>query len=291
MGTPVIVGVDDFEHSDLALAWAVETAVREQRDLLVLSAYDDRTAYGVAALAYAPDITGLLTAAAQDALTRAVEAARRQAPGLTVTGHIVHGNASTVLIENSATAALVVVGSRGRGSVRSLIAGSVSITVAAHADSPVAVITHPRPHGPVVVGIDGSPTSDAALATAYTQASLRRTSLTVVHTWTDLRLEAVNGFGITPELLRQTKEQAHEIVGERLAGYSADYPDVPVTTIVVPDGPAHQLLHAAADAQLLVLGSRGRGGFTGLLLGSVSHTVLHHAPCPVLIVKPPHPKP
>ena len=106
--------------------------------------------------------------------------------------------------------------------------------------------------------------------------------------------EAVNGFGITPELLRQTKEQAHEIVGERLAGYSADYPDVPVTTIVVPDGPAHQLLHAAAAAaaaQLLVLGSRGRGGFTGLLLGSRSHAVVHHAPCPVLFVKPPHPKP
>lgn len=286
MGTPVVVGVDGSEHSDVAVAWAVDAAVREQRDLRVVGAFDDRTAYGVAALAYAPDISSLLASAAQDAVTAAVENARRRAPGLTVTGQVVHGPAAHVLIEESSTAAVVVVGSRGRGSVASAIAGSVSITVAAHAHSPVAVITHPRPGGPVVAGIDGSPTSDQVLAAAYAQASLLRTSLTIVHTWTDLRLEAVNGFGITPELLQQTAQHAHEIVSERLAGYTTDYPDVPVTTTIVADGPAHQLQTAAADAQLLILGTRGRGGFTGLLLGSVSQTVLHHAPCPILIIPP-----
>lgn len=286
VSAPVIVGVDGSEHSDVALAWAVDAAVREQRDLLVLGAYDYTTAYGVAALAYAPDILGLLAVVAQDAVTGAVAAARRQAPDLTVTGRTVRGSAAAVLIENSATAALVVVGSRGRGSVASLLAGSVSIAVAAHAHSPVAVITHPRPDGPVVVGIDHSPISDRALQVAFEQASLRRTGLTVVHTWTDLTSEAIHDLAVTTEMLSHTQHEAQATVASTLATYQPNHPDVLVTTIISPDGPADQLLTAAAQAQLIVLGSRGRGGFTGLLLGSVSQSVLYHTPCPVLIIPP-----
>lgn len=286
MGNPVIVGVDGSEHTDVAVAWAVETAVREQRDLLVVGAYDDTTTYGVAALAYAPDISSLLASAAQDAVTGAVEVARRQAPGLSVTGQVVRGRASTVLIENSEAAALVVVGSRGRGSLASVIAGSVSSTVAAHAHSPVAVITHPRPNGPVVVGIDQSPITDHVLTAAFEQAAVRRAGLTVVHTWTDLTAEAIHDLAVTTEMLSHTRQEAEDTVASTLASYRTAYPDVPVTTIISPDGPAHQLQTAATDAQLLVLGTRGRGGFTGLLLGSVSQTVLHHAPCPVLIIPP-----
>jgi len=286
MPKPVIVGVDGSESSDHAVVWAANTAQLMGTDLVVVGVYEPQIG-GLAAssMAYTGDLVAILKKAAEDTVAASEQLARTTAPSLNVTGRIVAGTPASSLTHESADAAMVVVGSRGLGAVRGLIAGSVSTGVAAHASCPVAVIAHAPGTGPVVVGIDGSETSDRALTLAFEQAALRGTSLTVVHTWTDVATNAFGGYGITEELIQGVKDSANKLVAERIAAHTADFPDVAVSTIVAVDGPAHQLLTTAGEgAQLLVLGSRGRGGFTGLLLGSVSQTVLHHAPSPVLIV-------
>ncbi|HEY9312542.1 universal stress protein [Williamsia sp.] len=287
--SPVIVGVDGSESSDQAVVWAANTAELMGRELVVVGVYEPQVGgYAGTAMAYTGDLVTLIQDAVKETVTAAEKLARETTPTVEVSSRIVAGTPTAVLNDESADAAMVVVGTRGRGAVRGLIAGSVSTGVAAHASSPVAVVAHPPGTGPVVVGIDGSESSDLALTAAFEQAALRGTGLTVVHTWTDLATNTFGGFGITDDLVQQTEDEAHKLVAQRIAAHTADHPDVVVSTMVAADGPAHQLLTAAAEgAQLLVLGSRGRGGFTGLLLGSVSQTVLHHAPSPVLIVKTP----
>ncbi|HEY9310773.1 universal stress protein [Williamsia sp.] len=289
MSRPIVVGVDNSDHARQAALWAADAAARDNLDLVVIGAYNTQApAYGLAALAYVPDMTGELQLAAAKAVREAVTRIHDTHPGVSVSSRIVHGNPASTLIAESRDAALLVVGTRGLGSVRGMIAGSVSSAVAAHASCPVAVISNPSPTGPVVVGIDGSSVSDAALAAAFHHAHLRQTQLSVVHTWTDLTSEAVHDLNIPAEQLSSTADRAHEVVAEHLAQYAISYPQVKIEQTIIPGSPAPELLRAATHAQLLVAGSRGRGGFTGLLLGSVSQTILHHAPCPVLIVKPPN---
>jgi nucleotide-binding universal stress UspA family protein len=189
-----------------------------------------------------------------------------------------------VLVAESRQAQLVVVGDRGLGGFTGLLLGSVAVGLAAHAASPVAVVrgAAPSPDGQVVVGVDGSPTSEAALAAAYEAAAARRVRLVAVHTWWDFLIDTT----LAPLLDWEAIEgDEHVLLAERLAGWAEKYPDVEVRRVVARDKPAHSLLQQATGAQLVVVGSRGRGGFAGLLLGSVSHSLLHHAPCPVLVVR------
>ena len=140
--------------------------------------------------------------------------------------------------------------------------------------------------GPVVVGVDDSPVSDVAVAEAFRQASLRGVPLVAVHTWTPLDADALHGYGIETDEIIRMSEEALEALGERLAGYRADYPDVTVKHAVLPDEPAKAVLDVAGkDASLIVVGSRGRGGFKGLLLGSTSQKVMHQAQVPVLVAR------
>ena len=138
----------------------------------------------------------------------------------------------------------------------------------------------------VVVGVDGSPVSERALAFAFDEAALRGAPLVAVHTWLDLVADPVVGL-LTDWAAVEAEEQV--VLGERLAGWARKHPDVPVRRVVRRDGPTHALLTEAEGAQLVVVGSRGRGGFAGLLLGSVSHAVLHRSPCPVAVVRPEEP--
>lgn len=287
---PIVVGVDNSEHAQLAVRWAVDTAARMGRTLRVVGVYEPQTAgYAASAWVYTGDLVEIIRKTAEDAVDSAVKLVHGCDPDVQVSGHVVAGSAAAVLTEESAHAAMVVVGSRGLGSLRGVLAGSVSITVAAHAACPVAVITHPAEQASahVVVGIDGSSSSRAALAIAFEQAALRDARLTVVHTWTDFDTDALDTMDLTADMLRKTRRHAVEVVSEELTDHRLAYPAVTVDTIISPDGPAHQILTAASDTQLVVLGSRGRGGFTGLLLGSVSQSVLHHSSCPTLIVKSP----
>jgi nucleotide-binding universal stress UspA family protein len=188
------------------------------------------------------------------------------------------GSAASVLCQVSGSADMVVLGSRGRGGLAGLLLGSVSSQVAAHARGPVVVVRgnwRPVPGyvpRPVVVGADGSHASQAALAFAFAEAALR-----------DVPLLAVCALADTPSLLGGGRRLEADFE-QALVKCEADHPEVVVRRQVVQGAPRTALLEAASAAQLLVVGARGRGGLRGMMLGSVSLAVLHHAPCPVAVI-------
>ncbi|MGP3708111.1 universal stress protein [Gordonia paraffinivorans] len=282
----ILVGVDGSDAATSAVRWAAKAAAAEHLDLKIVSAYDASTSDYAPGLIIPQDVIDAIRQDASDAVHAAAEVARQVAPGVSVTTSIVDGDAARVLLELGKDAPLIVVGTRHLGSVKGLFLGSVSINVAAHAHGRVAIVAGDGiDDGPVVVGVDGSPVSDAAVAEAFRQASLRNAPLIAVHTWSPLDADALHGYGISREEVERMTGDSVEVLAERLAGYSQDYPDVRVERRVLPDEPAKALLDAAVGAQLIVVGSRGRGGFRGLLLGSTSQKVIHNALCPVLVVR------
>jgi nucleotide-binding universal stress UspA family protein len=192
----------------------------------------------------------------------------------------------SVLVDLSKEAQLVVVGCRGKHALSRVLLGSVSSGLIHHAHCPVAVIHDEAPYAlkpsnlPVVVGIDGSPASELATEIAFDEACRRGVDLVALHAWQDVKLEAV------PSMEWSAQESlGKEILGERLAGWSERYPDVSVDRRVVWGDPAGHLLEAAESAQLVVVGSHGRGGFAGMLLGSVGTAVSHAARVPVIVAR------
>ena len=179
------------------------------------------------------------------------------------------------LIEMSDEAEMIVVGSNGRGAFGRVVLGSVSSAVVRGAKCPVAVIrdedsqTLPPPQAPVLVGIDCSPASQLATAVAFDEASRRGVDLTALHAWSDIAIYE----GPWPDW----KSEADRNLAEYLAGFKERYPDVTVHRVVAIDHPARQLVEESESAQLVVVGSHGRGGLSGVLLGSVSNAVVHAA--------------
>jgi nucleotide-binding universal stress UspA family protein len=192
----------------------------------------------------------------------------------------------STLIDASSEAQLVVVGSRGMGALGRGVLGSVSSGLVHYAHCPVAVVhadqdQAPDLTSPVLLGIDGSPASETAIALAFDEASRRGADLVALHAWSDV--------GVFPSLgmdWHQYEDEGHEILAERLAGWQDQYPDVHVRRRIVCDRPARWLLDESENAQLVVVGSRGRGGFAGMLLGSVSAAVAQSAKAPVIVVRP-----
>lgn len=289
MTHPIVVGYDGSPVSDLAVDWAVRAAADRGVALRVVLAWNmppiNYSGLGVA------DEAGIMSElrGESDALAAKVVArARELAPDLDVTAEIVVSPPAAALVEKSHTAAMVVVGSRGRGGFQELLLGSVSRQVAAHADCPVVVVRHPVDEGAreVVVGVDGSKPALKALDFAYDYASRSGLRLRVVHTWEVPPIGAITGVPTfsPPELLQDIKGNEMRVTAEALAGHSDRYPDVTVVQDVVRGTPVQTLADMSDRSALVVVGSRGRGGFLGLLLGSVSHGVLHHAHCPVAVV-------
>jgi nucleotide-binding universal stress UspA family protein len=141
-------------------------------------------------------------------------------------------------------------------------------------------------HGPVVVGVDGSPTSEAALAFAFDEASTRGAVLVAVMTSQDFTVDSAYNVSRMAADWAQVEEDERRLLAQRLAGWQEKHPDVDVHRVVLRDRPARALMRYAAQAQLLVVGSHGHGGFTGMLIGSTSQALVHHAPCPLAIVRP-----
>ncbi|MFA1545887.1 universal stress protein [Actinomadura chokoriensis] len=272
----VVVGYDGSGQSEEAVRWAAEEARLRGVPLTVVHAWEMFTAVGPMAIPVAD-----LRAAAEEVAAEGAKHAREETGDV----HAVLGRGvpATALLEAAAGAELVVVGSRGRGGFTDLVLGSTAVGLSAHASCPVVVVRERRAAGPVVVGVDGSAGSLEALGPAFDEARLRGAELVALVAWPP---DAEPG----PAPLVDA-EGLREFAGERLARLVAPwrekYPDVPVRTEVVTGAPREVLLGAAREARLLVVGSRGLGGFRGLLLGSVSHALLHHAACPVAVVHSP----
>ncbi|WP_406830712.1 universal stress protein [Pedococcus sp. KACC 23699] len=273
----VVVGVDGSAAGHRALGVAVEQAHRLGRPLHALHA----TGVGIV-----PWTTQRLEA--QDRIADAAARKAREAdPSLAVTRETVVAEPAAALVAASETADLVVVDAGGLGRASGLLLGATSRPVAAHAHCPVLLTPHTgewNEHGPVVVGVDASEHSVPAIAWAFAEASSREAPLLAVHTWwweePDPFLSGRDWEGEW----RDVAESQRLEVAEMLAGWQEKYPDVQVATTLVRGHAATVLAEESRDGQLLVVGSRGRGGFKGLLLGSVSASLITHARCPVTVV-------
>ncbi|RZQ65899.1 universal stress protein [Amycolatopsis suaedae] len=278
---PVVAGVDGSTGGRSAAAWAAREAARRGVGLRLVHAclLPGLTGQG-------PDATA--TEVTNTWLADAAAVAEAAAPGVPITKIVIEGEAGPVLRQESESAALVVVGSRGLSALGRLVVGSVATTLALHGGCPVVVArTEPDPEGPVVVGVECAPEGEDAVSCAFDHAARAGAPLVAVRTWRDPLAEAWSGVPSTVDI--EVVERAeHEALLDYLRPWLLRHPEVDVTARVMRSAsPADGLLRAAKGARLLVVGSHGRGLLTGALLGSTSRAVMHHAECPVAVVRPP----
>jgi nucleotide-binding universal stress UspA family protein len=282
---PILVGYDGSEGAKAALRWAVDEAARIGAPVELLYAFEWQAVAGP----IGPGPSSWPDRAAREHATSMVAAGVADAikihPELSVTSSVVMGSAAATLENRSREARLVVLGNRGHGGFYGLLIGSTSVTVAAHAHCPVLVVRGDEPadaSAPIVVGTDGSDCSLLALEYAFAQAAARGAALRVVHAYALPSSRWRPPAEFEPEEITVAEQSALE---QMLTGWRDKYPTVPVTVEVVADTPGRVMVDASQGARLVVVGSRGRGGFTGLLLGSVGGQLIHHAHCPVIVVR------
>ncbi len=277
---PVLVGVDGSAPSMAA----VDLALREAglRDHPVRVVYADPWARHPA-WHDSGDLAEELLSDPQAIVRAALDRAAAAGTGLTVTGEVLPGDAAGVLIHESASAALTVLGHRGHGGFPELLLGSVAAKVAAHAAGTVLVTRGELPGtGPVLLGVDAMDVEPAAVGFAFQEAAWRGAEVLAVHAWTGPFLSGPTDLLVyDPDLDRREREQR---LAEALAGWRAAYPEVPVRAELVWGRAGRALVAAGTGAQLAVVGPRGTGGLPGRRLGAVTHALLHHAPCPVAVV-------
>lgn len=290
MSKHLVVGIDGSQESEAALAWALEEAAR--RDLEVELIY--ALAVPVVSDAYGmvmtrPDIDEL-TDYSQKLLDAAQTSARTAAPEVTVSARLASGPPAAVLIEASKHAEGLVVGTRGLGAISGRLLGSVSVRLAGRSVCPVFIVPpewreHPVPDGAVLVGVDGSEHSDAALRLALEEARCRQTGLIVLSAYHVPWLARP----VEPELIAEFEESerwlAEKTVSEsldRVKGHG--YADVAIEQVTIKALPADALVEASRSAVLTVVGSRGRRSLSRAILGSVSRTLMAETRRPVAVV-------
>jgi len=286
----IVVGVDGSPPSKIAVNWAAREALLRNLPLTVIHIIPSPMVSMAPGVLMLPELTVQLKTHGQEVLRDARRIAEQATAGsnaISVDTEVITAGVLPTLIDLSKEANMIVVGCRGLGAIGRRLLGSVSSGLLHHAHCPVAVIHDEDPlmptpaMAPVVVGIDGSPASEAATALAFEEASRRGVELVAVHTWSDYAVAELPGIDWS-----DVQKQADETLAERLAGWQQRYPDVTVRRVVVPDRPALQLLEQSESAQLTVVGSHGRGGFAGMLLGSVSTAVAESARMPVIVARP-----
>ncbi len=283
----ILVGVDGSGCALHAARWAADEASRLNLRLVLVYAYWLHTAGYPGYNPYPARELDDLRDSGTTALRDAMNTLRRDHPSLTITSRLEYGNPVEVIRERSTNAALTVIGSHGSTGLATAI-GSVAAAVAATNPVPVAVVhTHPRSTGPIIVGVDGTPNCEAAIRYAFDAASRRGVPVVAVTCWTDPRLD-----GPLPAYTAVITDDpsigaaAAQVLADQLHPWMDTYPQVPVRQEVVHDLPAPGLLAHAADAQMIVVGSRRLGRISGMLLSSVSHDLIAHSIGTVVIAHP-----
>jgi nucleotide-binding universal stress UspA family protein len=284
----VIVGADGSPASRVAVDWAAREAELRRSPLTVVHVVPTGTVVSWMDVPITERYWADRDRRAQKVITDAlalVTDAISDRPAITVAHRIMEAPTVPALVEMSATAEMVVVGCRGQGGVGRLLLGSVSTGLVHRAHCPVAVVRDEDPlmpdpaHAPVVVGTDCSSASDLATEIAFDEAAWRGAPLVAVHVWSD-HIDDLADY-----LWTDAEQSARRALTEYLERWRHRYPKVTVRVAVERDHPARRLLDHADKAQLLVVGSHGRGGFEGMLLGSLSSAVVHGARMPVIVAR------
>lgn len=288
----VVVGYDGSAASIAAVEWAAEQASARGLPLEVRHVVEPRGALRSGVLDADAEVDDSQDVADRGAQEGAGIAARTTDGPVTAVGRVGHPVAG--LVDGSESAALLVVGAHGHGDLASVLIGSVAYAATVHARCPVAVVrgAPPRRPGvgrPVMVGVDGSRSSLAALLEAAAMAEQAGAELVVVCTW---RPAAPARWSASWEAASPAERASHEhrlaaeaVVHDAVERVHHIRPGLPVSSRVLEGAPARVLAEISAAAGVLVLGSRGRGGFAGLLLGSVTRRLLHDSTCPVVVVR------
>lgn len=280
---PIAVGVDGTSASTEAVRWAAHNA--QLHDVpLVLVAAAEPVAPALAAYAVPEVYYDAGREYCEHILDQADSVVREtDSADIEVRTRLVEGGARSALLSASDRASLLVVGAPSSGRLASGLLGSVTSAVATHARCPVVVIREhvSRPRvGLVTVGVDGSPLSLKALEIAADEAASREATLDIVYAW-DAR-----GLDSSDERYAQARQAVQSRLDDIVASLISTTIAAPrVTSRLVEDSPESALGKASGDCDLLVVGSRGRGGFTGMLLGSTSQSLLYSAQCPLMIVR------
>ncbi len=270
---PIVVGVDGSRSALRAVRWAAAEALRRRSPIELVAVYEAP----VGSHGGIVDPVTIRTAL-RDQDSNQLRAARsvvaEVAPGLRPSSVLAAAPAVPLLAKESLSASMLVLGCRGLDGATGLAVGSTAVALAGRVRRPMVVVRGEEggqapTRGPVVVDVDGAVTSEAAVAYAFAEAALHGADLVAVHAWHE----------------SPTRQRVHETFAEQLAGWEEKYPEVLVHREAVRERPSDALLRYAADTRLLVVGTRGRGGAAGSLIGSTSRRVLHHAPCPVVIVR------
>ncbi|GAB3899655.1 universal stress protein [Kibdelosporangium lantanae] len=282
---PIVVGVDGSEAALRAARWAAREASVRKAPLRLVHACMPSDGQSPAPMP--PSMADMMVAAGRQWLADATVAVEDIWDD--VTTDLIRDYEIDALVNDSHAAQLVVLGARGHGGFTELLIGSVAIAVSARGGCPVVVVRGAdvdRTGKPIVVGVDSSGGSEAALEFAFEEASRREVELVAVHAWSDSMTAAA--FAMAPFAVDwyevQTEEQ--RLLADRVMSWQEKFPDVRVRRVVTRDHPVRSLIDHAREAQLVVVGSRGRGAVAGLLLGSTSQQLLHHALCPVAVVRP-----
>lgn len=276
------VGFDGSPESRRALMWAAAEAELSGATVRGVACYTTPPVVGpwVAAVPY--DAKTIREATVAD-LSGAVESARLHHPSVSFEERVVYGAPRTQLVAEAAGSALLVVGSSGAGAAESWLLGSVAHSAARRSDCPVVIVprTAPRdPSGRIVVGTDGSPAAAAAVLWAVDEADRRDADLVVLHAWDYPYSSEME----SPEAFDFTRVDA-ALVLEEAVTQCRDRGRCDVSGRLVNGAAAKAIVEESDGADLVVVGSRGRGGFRSLLFGSTAHTVAEHAVCPVVIVR------
>ncbi|AKE42176.1 universal stress protein [Corynebacterium kutscheri] len=289
----VVVAVDGSDASKNAVRWAANTAYKRGIPLRLASSYTMPQFLYAEGMIPPQELFDELQNETMHKIDEAREIAHSVAKDLKVGYTIAEGSPIDMLLEMSADATMIVMGSRGLGGLSGMVMGSVSAAVVSHAQCPVVVVrednhvTESNKYGPVVVGVDGSDISQQATAFAFAEAKARGAKLIAVHTWMDMQVQAsLAGLAAAQQEWNVIEDEQTELLKERVAPFIAEYPDVEVELVITRDRPIRALVDNSQDAQLLVVGSHGRGGFRGMLLGSTSRALLQSAPCPMVVVRP-----